>query len=141
MHINTTSLAQKHLVALQPSICNTGDVIAFPWCVRDNNNNKSQDWPDLPLQNKWPELCWDPDYIFSIEMFLQFQAPAHNWKESIFVSRAHKASLYLWSEFKKSRRPAVIYVIFWVWMKLLKDTELKESLMGQEFSLGKTSFS
>lgn len=56
-------------------------------CKNEDQKEKSKGWPDLPLQNKWPELCWDPNYKSSIEMFLQFQVPAQNWKEkSLFVS-------------------------------------------------------
>lgn len=87
---------------LQPSTCNTGDAIAFSGPVTSSlmckkyylKKKRSQDWPDLPLQSKWPELYWDPDYRFSIEMSLRFQVPAQNQKESSnFPLAAGKASL------------------------------------------------
>lgn len=67
------------------------------WSINKmTRKTRSQDWPDLPLQNKWPELCWGPDYKFSTEMFLQFQAPAQNWKEgSIFISSSMEGKLML----------------------------------------------
>ena len=109
MHLKTTSetisLAQNNwLLCSRPSatqgvslhflaLLQTNSLV----CKKDNQKEKrSQDWPDLPLQSKWPELYWDPDYKFSIEMFLRFQAPAQNSKESsIFVSSRMQSKLVL----------------------------------------------
>lgn len=96
--MNITLAQNTHLLCKHPSATQEMP-LDFPVLLqtvgiqKGRQKKKSQGWPDLPLQSKWPELCRDPNRKFSTEMFLRFRVPAQNWKEnSLLYLAAVKAS-------------------------------------------------